>query len=54
MSQYFKTFIADECGATAVEYALLGSLLAIVLVTSLAALGTGLSSEFTEVSGVLK
>ncbi len=54
MSKFCKRFLRDEHGATAIEYALLGSLLALVLVAALTALGTGLSSEFTEISGVLK
>ncbi len=44
----------DESGATAIEYALLASLLALVLVAALTALGTGMSSEFSEVSAALK
>jgi pilus assembly protein Flp/PilA len=50
----FNRFIADESGATAIEYALLGSLIAIVLVTILGSLGTRLSAEFSEVSSALK
>jgi pilus assembly protein Flp/PilA len=49
-----RTFLDDARGATAIEYALMSSLIAIVLVTVLANLGTALSSEFGEVSGVLK
>ncbi len=49
-----SAFLGDEKGATAIEYALLGSLLALVLVAALSALGTGLSSEFSEISGVMK
>jgi pilus assembly protein Flp/PilA len=49
-----KSFVANECGATAIEYALIGSLIAVALVTVLTSLGTRLSSEFNEVSSVLK
>ena len=45
---------ADEQGATAIEYALLASLLGITLVTVLTTLGTKLSSEFSEISSALK
>ena len=45
---------SDDRGATAIEYALIASLIAVVLVTVLTNLGSGLSSEFSEVSGVLK
>ena len=54
MAAICKRFFGDDEGATAIEYALLGSLLALVLVGALTALGTGLSSEFTEISGVMK
>jgi pilus assembly protein Flp/PilA len=47
-------FIANESGATAIEYALMASLLAVVLVGILTNLGTKLSSEFAEISGALK
>jgi pilus assembly protein Flp/PilA len=49
-----RRFIRNESGATAIEYALICSLLAVVLVVALSNLGTRLSAEFSEVSGVLK
>ncbi len=48
------TFFADDDGATAIEYALMSSLIALALVTALTALGTRLSGEFSEVSAALK
>lgn len=50
----FWTFANDERGATAIEYALLSSLIAVFIVSSLSALGTRLSAEFSEVSVALK
>jgi pilus assembly protein Flp/PilA len=50
----FKAFLSDNSGATAIEYALMASLIALALVTILTNLGTRLSSEFSEVSAVLK
>jgi pilus assembly protein Flp/PilA len=47
-------FLSDRRGATAIEYALIASLIAVFIVGALAALGTGLSSEFNEVSTSLK
>jgi pilus assembly protein Flp/PilA len=47
-------FFDDDRGATAIEYALIASLIAVAIVGALTALGTGLSSEFSEVSGYLK
>jgi len=49
-----KMYIQDESGATAIEYALIASLIAVALVGVLTSLGTRLSSEFTEVSSALK
>ena len=48
-----ESFIRNDVGATAIEYALLCSLIAVVLIVALGNLGTGLSSEFSEVSGAI-
>lgn len=53
MSLVWKRFRADERGATAIEYALIASLIAVALVGVLATLGTRLSAEFSEVSAAL-
>ena len=50
----FNTFAVNESGATAIEYALIASLIAVALVTILNTLGTRLSQEFSEVSSALK
>jgi pilus assembly protein Flp/PilA len=49
-----EKFLKDDSGATAIEYALMGSLIALAIVVALTNLGTGLSTEFSEVSGVMK
>jgi pilus assembly protein Flp/PilA len=54
MRARIKAFLSDDSGATAIEYALMASLIALVLVTVLTNLGTRLSAEFSEISGVLK
>ena len=54
MQQYVRAFLSNESGATAIEYALMSSLIALALVSVLTNLGKGLSSEFSEISGVLK
>jgi pilus assembly protein Flp/PilA len=48
-----KIFVADAVGATAIEYALIASLIAVFIIGSLQVLGASLSSEFTEVSNAL-
>jgi pilus assembly protein Flp/PilA len=45
-SQSFKTFWADEDGATAIEYGLLASLIALVIIGSVTLLGEKLDSVF--------
>lgn len=54
MIKSMKAFVANESGATAIEYALIASLIAVALVGVLSSLGTKLSSEFSEISSVLK
>ena len=48
-----NSLIANESGATAIEYALITSLIAVFIIGALSALGTSLSSEFAEVGSAL-
>jgi len=41
-----KDLAADTCGATAIEYALIAALIAMVIITVVASVGTKLSSTF--------
>ncbi len=54
MLKVLKSFVANESGATAIEYALIASLIAVFIIAALNNLGTKLSSEFAEVAGALK
>ena len=54
MIKSLKSFVANKSGATAIEYALIASLIAVFLIGALSALGTKLSSEFDEVGAALK
>jgi pilus assembly protein Flp/PilA len=54
MIKTLRAFLSDQDGATAIEYALIASLIAVFLIGALAALGTSLSSEFNEVGSALK
>jgi pilus assembly protein Flp/PilA len=54
MIKCLKAFVGNESGATAIEYALIASLIAVALVTVLTSLGQQVSTVFSEVSGVLK
>lgn len=44
---------ADSKGVTALEYGLIASLIAVFLIASLTALGTGLSTTFASISAKL-
>jgi pilus assembly protein Flp/PilA len=52
-SQSFKTFWADEDGATAIEYGLLASLIALAITAGAGALGTALDALFNDIAGQL-
>ncbi len=46
MSNVFKRFIANESGATAVEYALIAGVMAIGVIAAATSLGTKLKTGF--------
>ena len=50
----FRNFLRDEYGATAIEYALIASLIAVVIIGAVQLVGTKVSTVFTEVGGSLK
>lgn len=49
MPQFLKSFIADESGATAIEYGLIAALIAVVLIASISVLGEKVAGTFTAV-----
>ena len=53
MLQALRRFAQNESGATAIEYGLIASLIAIVIITSLNALGTKLKGTFNEITSNL-
>ncbi|WP_395673355.1 Flp family type IVb pilin [Phenylobacterium sp.] len=53
MSKFITRFAKDESGATAIEYGLIAALVAVVLVTALTNLGTGLQDTFEKVTDEL-
>ena len=54
MFRPIKKFVANESGATAIEYALIASLIAVAIIVSITVLGTQLQNTFNEVSSNLK
>lgn len=51
MTKLFSRFAKDESGATAVEYGLLASLIALAIIGAVTTLGTTLSGVFSTISG---
>jgi pilus assembly protein Flp/PilA len=49
-----KEFLGDASGATAIEYSIIASLIALVIIGSLSVIGNKLSTSFSEVSSNLK
>jgi pilus assembly protein Flp/PilA len=54
MSKLLKSFLANESGATAVEYALLCALMSLAVLLTLSTISGKLSNTFNEVAGNLK
>ena len=50
MKNLFSRFADDESGATAIEYGLIASLVAVAIIVALGALGDGLIATFEEVA----
>ena len=48
-----KNFIKDEAGITAIEYALLGAAIAVVVATAATNISGGLSTVLARISGKL-
>ena len=48
-----KNFIRNEDGATAIEYALIASLIAVVIIGAVQTVGTKVSGVFTTVGAAL-
>jgi pilus assembly protein Flp/PilA len=48
-----KKFVRDESGATAVEYGLIASLIAVVIIGAVTTVGNKLTTTFSEVAGNL-
>jgi pilus assembly protein Flp/PilA len=45
-----RNFINDESGVTAIEYALIASLIAVFIIVAVQAVGTSITGVFTKVS----
>jgi pilus assembly protein Flp/PilA len=54
MKNMVSRFVKDESGATAIEYGLIASLIAIAIIAAATQLGTKLSGTFNNVANNLK
>jgi pilus assembly protein Flp/PilA len=54
MCGLFRSLMKDESGATAIEYALLASLIAVAIIVALQTVATQLNTVFSEVSTAMK
>jgi pilus assembly protein Flp/PilA len=49
-----RNFLSDESGVTAIEYALIASLIAVFIIAAVQLVGTNVSNVFNEVGNQLK
>ncbi len=54
MIKVFKQFVADENGATAIEYGLIAALIAVVIITGLTTIGTNLNAQLSSIATSLR
>ncbi|MBR0700567.1 Flp family type IVb pilin [Bradyrhizobium diazoefficiens] len=54
MTNIVKSFIADERGATAIEYGLIAAGIALAIITVVNGLGTKLNAKFTAIGASLR
>ena len=50
----FKEFLADESGATAIEYGLLAAGISLAIISIVNGLGSNLKTKFTSINSSLK
>jgi pilus assembly protein Flp/PilA len=53
MRSLFLRFAKDESGVTAIEYGLISSLIAVVIITAVTLIGTNLTTKFNAVATAL-
>jgi len=50
MQKFMKSFVADESGATAIEYGLIAALIAVGIIAAGGLLGNTLSDQFNNIA----
>ena len=54
MRKLVAKFLADQSGATAIEYGLIAALISVVIIGALTTVGTSLNAKFTAVATSLR
>ena len=54
MIQMFRAFLADESGATAIEYGLIAAGISLAIIAAVNGIGTKLNARFTSINTSLK
>ena len=54
MKQIFARFLADESGATAIEYGLIAAGISLAIIAAVQGLGTNLNGKFTSINASLQ
>ena len=54
MFKSMEKFVSDESGVTAIEYALIASLIAVFIIVAVQSVGTKVNTVFNEVASSLK
>ena len=54
MTKTLKAFLADESGATAIEYGLIAAGIALAIITAVNGLGAKLNTKFVAINASLK
>lgn len=53
MIRFFRNFITNESGATAIEYGLIAALISVVAVAAMSSVGSNLSTTFNTIANNL-
>jgi pilus assembly protein Flp/PilA len=54
LKHLFKRFLADQFGATAIEYALIAAGISLAIITAVNGLGTTLNASYATINTALK
>jgi pilus assembly protein Flp/PilA len=54
LNRLVKQFIADQSGATSIEYALIAAGIALAIIAAVSSVGTKLATKYTSISTALK